>query len=365
MDISTEKYTNDFLMERLLDEKRIIEYEYLVADRKDVPIGYIAVSDGKISYDSKTEVMRTFSGTVDKSDLINIGCTDYRIIPYMCLTVGKDIIKWPLGKFIIDTSFRGISCRKIININGYDLGKIAVDDKTTSRFFVPAGGVYTSYIAQILGECYDLLEIPTSVITKGYDQEWGIGTSKIKIANTLLKAISYTPIHFDESGIGISRKYEFPQLRNIERKYMADKKSIVLDGISAGSDTFNIPNKFVRYTENADSEYMIATYINNDESDPYSVINRGRVIVDSAAVDDIASIEDLQNYVKMIAITSMQSSDTLTFKTLNMPGHGYQNCLFINCDQYDIKGRYIETAWEMDLKPGGEMLHKCERIVVL
>ena len=59
MDISTEKYTNDFLMEKLLEESRTIKYEYMVADRKDVPIGQIAVSDGKISYDSKAEVMRT------------------------------------------------------------------------------------------------------------------------------------------------------------------------------------------------------------------------------------------------------------------------------------------------------------------
>lgn len=365
MDISTEKYTNDFLMEKLLEENRTIKYEYMVADRKDVPIGHIAVADGKISYDSKAEVMRTFSGTVEKSDLMNIGCTDYRIIPYMCLTVGTDVVKWPLGKFIINTSLRGTSFRNIININGYDLAKIAVDDKTTSRFYVPAGGVYTSYIAQILGECYDLLDIPTSVITKSCDQEWGIGTSKIKIANTLLGAINYTPIHFDESGIGISRKYEFPQLRNIDRIYMTNKKSIILDGVSVESDAFNIPNKFVRYTENADSAYMIATYVNNDENDPYSVINRGRIIVDSAAVDDIASHEDLQNYVKMVAVNSMQSSRTLTFKTLNMPGHGYQNCLFINCEQYDIKGHFIETAWEMDLRPGGEMTHKCERVMVL
>ena len=110
---------------------------------------------------------------------------------------------------------------------------------------------------------------------------------------------------------------------------------------------------------------MIATYVNNDAGNPYSVINRGRVIVDSAAVDDIASNEDLQNYVKRVAVGSMQSAGTLTFKTLNMPGHGYQNCLFINCEQYGIKGHFIETAWEMDLKPGGEMTHKCERVVVL
>lgn len=365
MNIATGKYTNSFMLEKLAETNRIVKYEYIVTDRNDIPIGQIAVSDGKITYDSKAEVMRTFSGNVEKSDLMNIGCTDYRIIPYMCVAVGKDIVKYPLGKFIVDPSFSGNSFRKIININGYDMGKIAVDDKITSRFYVPSGGVYTSYIAQILGECYKMLDIPANVVTKGYDQEWEIGTSKIKIANTLLKAINYTPIHFDETGMGVAEKYKFPQLRDIERMYIANKKSVMMDGISVKSDAFNIPNKFIRYTENADSAYMIASYTNNNADDPYSVINRGRVIVDSATVDDIASQEDLQNYVQMVAINSMQSTSTITFKTLNMPGHGYQNCLFVSCDQYDINGRFIETAWEMDLRPGGEMTHKCERVVVL
>ena len=64
-------------------------------------------------------------------------------------------------------------------------------------------------------------------------------------------------------------------MRNIERVYTTNKKSIVLDGISVESDAFNIPNKFVRYTENADSAYMIATYVNNDASDPFSVTTGG------------------------------------------------------------------------------------------
>ena len=61
----------------------------------------------------------------------------------------------------------------------------------------------------------------------------------------------------------------------------------------------------------------------------------------------------------------MQTTEQLEFKTLNMPGHGFQECLFINIPVYDICGKYIEIEWEMDLVPGGQMTHVCERVVVV
>ena len=73
----------------------------------------------------------------------------------------------------------------------------------------------------------------------------------------------------------------------------------------------------------------------------------------------------LDAYVLRIANESMQSTERVEFSTLNMPGHGYKECLYLDIPIYEIQGRYIETAWEMDLTPGGRMTHVCERVVVL
>ena len=55
----------------------------------------------------------------------------------------------------------------------------------------------------------------------------------------------------------------------------------------------------------------------------------------------------------------------ITFETLNMPNHEYSDCLYINNSELSIAGKYIETAWQMDLKIGGKMKHLCRKAVGL
>ena len=85
--------------------------------------------------------------------------------------------------------------------------------------------------------------------------------------------------------------------------------------------------------------------------------------MDSESVDDIATQEDLDNYVKRVALSAMQETETLKFETLNMPGHGYLNSLQVQCELYGVDAKYIEVGWEMDLSAGGKMKHICERIL--
>lgn len=121
----------------------------------------------------------------------------------------------------------------------------------------------------------------------------------------------------------------------------------------------------MRYTENVDSDYYYSSYTNDDPDSPYSTVSRGRVIVSSEAVEDIASQAELDAYVLKVAAESMQATDRLEFSTMNMPGHGYRECLWVEVPAYGIAASYIETGWEMDLRPGGTMKHKCERTVIL
>ena len=131
------------------------------------------------------------------------------------------------------------------------------------------------------------------------------------------------------------------------------------------SNRFDIPNKFVRYVENVDGSYLVSRYINQDPNDIFSTINRGRVITDISSVPDISSQNELDNYVKRCAVASMTVNDKVIFKTLNMPGHGFKNCIFLEIKEQNIYGKYIENGWEMDLRAGGEMTHRCVKAVKL
>lgn len=366
MNIDVEGFTREQITNALFSSARKVHYEYTLNNSADEYLGMLEVSNGVVSYDSRSEVMRTFKGLVKESDILNLSCIDYRLTPWMCIEIAKGReAKFPLGVFIISPSKSMSGNVNTINITGYDLGKIAYDDKSTSRIYAPKNAIYTSYVAQLLGSDYPDLEIESSTIVKAYDQEWEIGESKITIANTLLAAINYNPLHFDEFGVGIIDKYIIPNEQEITGTYIAGLTSVIVDGMSVSSDKFSIPNRWVRYTENVDSEYYISTYTNDDPNSPYSTVSRGRVIVDSNSVDDIASQTELDSYVLKVAAESMQSTEKLEFSTLNMPGHGYRECLWVEIDTYGISGSYIEVGWEMDLSSGGLMKHKCERTVIV
>ena len=365
MNIATAKYTTDELLKILRSNSRNVYYEYTIANTQGETIGKIDIEDGVISFDSSLEVMRTFSGTCMRTDLLSINSLDYKLVPWMCLRIGSDVVKWALGKFIIEPSVYDNMNSEEVHITGFDLGKIALDDKVDSRVYVPSGSVYTSFALQLAGTDYTDIELDASPKARNSEAEWDIGESKLKIINDLLKAISYNSLYFDSYGTGHITEYVMPENQSIERTYKSGSESIIVDGISKTSNKFEIPNKFIRYVENADSDYMISTYTNNDPASPYSVINRGRTIVDSQKVQDIATQGDLDALTRIEAIKAMAVTETIVFSTLNMPGHEFRNCLFIDIPEYGISEKYIEVAWEMQLSPNGKMIHTCEKVVTL
>lgn len=364
MHIELEGYTKEMLIKYLTSNVRNVWYEYTVADINDKTIGRLMVSNATVSFDSSQEIMRTFSGTARTSEIMDINVIDERIIPWMCMQLPEgSVVRWPLGRFIINPSGDYNDGLSLIKISGYDMAKIAYDDKNDSRYLVKTDTIYTSAAAQILGDIYKNTRIVPSTKTKSNGQEWQIGTRKLTIVNELMKSINYNPLHFDEYGTAILDEYIFPENRQTDIIYSASENSIILDGISINNNKFEIANKFVRYTENVDSQYYISTYVNNDESSPYSTVTRGRIITDAASVNDIATQADLDSYVRRIAMSAIRSTEKISINTINMPGHGYQDIIYLDIPQYDISGKYVETAWEMELSTGGSMKHELERVV--
>ena len=366
MNIDVTGYTREQILSALFSSDREVRFEYSITNSLGANLGYIEIQEGRISFDSSSDVMRTFSGKVKKSDILNLETIDYRVTPYMCLMMpnGKEA-KWALGKFIIYPAMSSENDINMIEVSGFDLGKIALDDKNVSRYFVDSSDLYTTAISSLLNSIYTRTEITAAEDLKSFPQEWEIGTSKMKIINDLLQGINYNPLYFDENGVAICEPHISLTEREIDFTYFADNQSIIVDGIKYASNKFDIPNKWVRYTENAEVSYLISEYTNDSYENPYSTVNRGRTIVDAAVVEDIASQDALDAYVARIAADAMMTTEQLEFTTLNMPGHGYQECLYVDVPVYGIQGKYIEKAWEMELETGGKMSHVCEKVVVV
>lgn len=364
MNIEVEGYTREQILAALFSSSRVVRYEYVAFNPQGECLGNVEIQNGVISFDSTSEVMRTFSGTMKESEIINSNSLDVQIIPYMCLMMfNQKEAKFPLGRFIITTSRNLNNNINMLNISGYDLGKIALDDKIDEHFIAFNTQTYKQALMNLLENIYSNIEIVDDDHNKAYTQVWEMGVPKITAANDLLKAMNYCPLHFDAEGKALCIPYFPPSEREIDFTYIADKTSVIVDGLTSDSNKFIIPNKWIRYTENPEVEYMMEVFINNDPNSPYSTVSRNRVIVDSQSVDDISSSTNLRALLKRDVELSMQETLSLNFTTLNMPGHGYREILYVDVDKYNIHDTFVEVGWEMNLEPGGTMNHICKKVV--
>ena len=58
----------------------------------------------------------------------------------------------------------------------------------------------------------------------------------------------------------------------------------------------------------------------------------------------------------------MLAARTITFQTLNEPGHGVGD--IISIDDPELAGIYEETGWQLRLSPGELMTHTAKRTVI-
>lgn len=359
-------YTHE-QVDRMLRGDREVRYEYIIRNQFNETIGSLSNATGSISFDSTSQIMRTCSINAKRSELLDVNMVDERIVPYFCiLAPNKRWLKYPLGVFMINPSAVLNNKSVFVNAEGYDLAQIALDVKLENTATYHAGTVYTSSISNRLGSIYTNYDVVADAsLVNPTDTEYELGTSEIDVINSMLDAINYYPLYFDENGMAHAEPYIFPEDRQVQMQYSADNKSIIYDGVSQSSNIFEIPNRFIRYTNDSDHEPFRSEVTVTDPTIPSSTVNRGRTITDIQSVDDIATQISLDNYTRRAAINASQHTESLEFESVNMPLHGFKNCLQVRCEDMDIDGKYIEYAWEMDLSTGGKMKHQCYKAVAI
>ena len=348
----------------LLQKSRTVTYGFDILDKNDTAIGEVHSPDCKIFNNIDAKIQRSCSLTIIEDREIDF--SSERLRPYMKLQSHTGILKYPLGVFLMSSPQRqaeGGAIRR--SVECYDKMQILNDDRFDSRYTVPAGTSYTAAVANIvLSSGITQCDIYPSELETVTAMEFPIGTSKLDACNDLLTAINYYPLYADSYGTVRSKAYELPDGRTIDAFYATDKASIIQPGAQEELDIFGAPNKIVRYLENAERQFIIASVTNDDPNSKLSTVSRGRVITDIAAVSDIANQGSLDAYVARVMAES-KVYQKIVFETLNMPNHEYNDCLYVEDKELDIAGKYTETAWEMELWTGGKMKHKCRKAVGL
>ncbi len=352
---------------RMLESDRTINFRYELLDKNEVKLKDLENVSGNIRFDSSQEIMGTASLTIREIGDVDLKTVDLRVRPFFRLKSPTGWLEYPLGTYIMSSPERSRQDSGVLQqVDCYDYGTILKEDKITTRLFIAAGTNYVTQVRSIITAAgIKKTNIETSILTVSTALEFEIGTSKLDIINSLLTAINYEPLHFDNRGYAVSRRYVEPLNRQTEQAYQTNDRSIIKGGAKQSVDIYNVPNIFVRYTDDPDGIELRSQYVNDSVASVISTVNRGRNVVDIESVNDIADQSTLNDLVRRIAIEKSQTYDAVILPTALMPHHSYRDCVYVGENGLGVGNKYIEYAWEMDLSIGGTMTHTLKRVVKL
>jgi hypothetical protein len=274
-------------------------------------------------------------------------------------------LTFPVGIFLLSSptrqdknggTYRQIEC--------YDELLILKEDKITARLTIREGTKYTECIRAILRSSgIDRFNIYESDKALNRTIEYPIGTTKLEIINDLLTQINYQSLYVDANGVFTVRPYENPSQKGITWEYKDDELSVIMKGMTEEYDQYNHPNVFtvVQSSENSTMTYSIENF----GVGPSSINSVKRRIVDYREVSDVSDFESLKEYTQRIFEESLQNLEVIEFETAIMPFHDHMDALNIRYQPLDINGKYIETNWEFECKPGATMRHRARKVVTV
>lgn len=320
-----------------------------------------ALNKPSVKCDSDAEVKMSLSGEF----VLNIQDPNWlkaRIKPYLIIG-GKES---SLGEYLISqaddcTDKKGV---KFWQIKGMDLGRIPQRSRTEKRVLFQAGQRYTDIVQSILLELgiSRIIAIQSDATLKNDRADWEIGTSWIKIINSLLAEINYQSLWFDTEGNARIQPHRQVDGTVIDHRYESGELSQIKPQVDISSDIYKAYNVFTAMVSSPEyEEPMIAVSVNDIPTSRISTVNIGRVQAPIEKLDDIANQEELQKYVDNLRFQSMCSTETTSFRTaLNQ--HQVRDIVSIHHPQ--ASGIYQETQWKMTLSFDGEMTHTAQRVVI-
>ncbi|MGF9909414.1 hypothetical protein [Brevibacillus porteri] len=359
-------YTAEQVIKALHAPQRTTRFRYELLDKNNqLKAQLLCVQSAKVAYNALAQIKRTASFSMIDDNTIDF--LSDRVKPYVLLRMPDGgWTEWPQGVFVLSTPPRKADDTGTIfrEVEAYDLLQVLVDDKVDDRYTVLAGTNYISAVKTLLtgaGIVSQNLTATDKVLPT--DRDWNPGTPKLNIVNDLLGAVNYRSLWFDENGIAVAQPYVAAGQRASEYTYRDDAHSVIFPGVQQSLDLFAVPNKWVLVVSEADRPPLVSTYINSNPASPTSTVHRGRTIVDYRESQEAADQATLDAQAERIAFEASQVYEAVEFVTAIMPMHSDMDCLTLEFSTLGISDKYVESAWEFELKAGARMKHRIRKVV--
>lgn len=291
-------------------------FRYELLNMKEIPVCELTtILGGSLDFSLFTQIRS--GGSIRIIERENINYLSDRIKLFYELWDGQQWKSFPLGIYL-PASPRKIMDGDLIerDIDIYDktivLNQAMIDD----TWIVPAGAVVTDAVRYCL-EWAEGVHVKSSITESDQtllsDMIWMPGTAIIRIINDLLEAINYFSIWADENGTFRAEPYTSPGRRTPVWHFENGKDSVHLQLINQDIDYFNVANVVILVTEaiGEGTSAMISKIYNDDAESPFSISNRGRMIVDFRENEEATSQEILDAKAQRILSEAMQVCENI------------------------------------------------------
>ena len=345
-------------MQDLNQLSRQVAYKYELLDKNNVHKKWLyTVSSCNIQYASLTQLKA--SAKLSMLEDADINWLTDRIRIYMVLNGVQTL----LGTFLLSSSGKKIDNIGTItrDVEAYSTLQTLLDDKLETRLQVVAGTNAINECIRLIGS-NGLYNITSSAKTLITDKVYEIGTSKLEVINDLLGIVNYTSLYVDREGKYISKPYVLPTDRTIEITIKNDITGLVKEEMTDGLDLFNVPNVFVRFTNDININPPLShTFENTNINSFTSIQSRGRRIVDAQSVE-ATNLDDIIAKTKSDALEANSKFANLEFPmAINPTLEFYMPCAFIKTNY--INDKYILYNISFDCKLGADMKIKARKVV--
>lgn len=353
-------------MSFLDDTVRTIEFRYDVIAREGTKLGEVECVKGEVSMHSLARIKSLANFVIREKEAKDIDFLNDLIAPYMITTNASGEKKeYPLGQYLMSSPERRLENKEVFrDITAYDMCQILAEDRLTKRLYLPMGSNYVDNITRLIHSA-GIMRVhidPSPAFTKR-DREFELGEDRLSIVNQLLGEINYTSLFSEPNGRLRAKPYILPSMRSIEVIYQGDNYDLTTkDQVVDELDLFSVPNYWLVVVSNPDNQPLVSHHENNNPLSLTSTVSRKRRIVDFRQIEDIADQETLDSYTRRIA-TQNGVYQRVSFTTALNPAHWYGTSVFIDNEDLDISGKYIEQEWSMPLQAGAKMQHLARRSI--
>ena len=347
---------------------RAVRYGCYLLQKDLIRVGRVEMMQMRIDCEEGSGIPMSMSGEMRMEEAMGLDFAAIKLQPVMAVQMADGgFYEWALGVFLpITPRPRYTGTGGHYELSCYDMTMMLRDDRLLSTLAIPAGTPYMEAITTLImqaGIKFIIADRTDAQLPQ--EIQFEIGTARLDAANTLLRAINYEPVWADERGYIQLRAQVGPYSRAVKHRYLDDEMSVLAAEMGEDMDSYEVPNIIIGVVSRPEGAPLRAEWRNEDPGSALSIERRGRKVVRVDTLDDILDEAALDAYVRAEGYKTLARNGRVSFSTLNMPGHGVRDMIYLANSRAGIGGRYMETGWTMELRAGGIMSHTAQRVVIV